>query len=393
MRSPSIIFLLLLQLELSAQQLLQINHGIDTLNIENKGILKKWQKYITYDNEFLNREKYADFNEYWAKEAIQKNKYPDLLNYNGALSPSLLELGLNNKVISISKRNNYYIIKSIFYYTETDASFVPVAITNYPLKKENGGYYFYNILDINTHNWKEKRVGQILYHYSSAHKFNSRNAKKTNKAYFILTSLFGVPFEKLDYYIYESCDNLYNTIGFDYKIGMGGKNNKCGYFDARNNIIHTGGYENPEFHEHELIHIINNSFTNAHDWFLAGISGYWGGHFEKDLKYHIERVYNYYKNDTTVNLNNILDYEQLDDFTNPVYVFGGIFCHLALEKNGIEGLKRLFSYGKSEEDFYLAIQKELSINRTEIHRIMLNLLQKYSSEGLPTISYKNLSIK
>jgi hypothetical protein len=373
-----------------SQQQIQVNYGVDTNNIDNKAILSRWRKYISYNTDFTDRDKQHSTEFFWSKNDIRQYKYPDLLNNCGALSPSLLGLGLSNKVIAISARNDFYTIKSIFYYKEHDSVFVPIAIANYPLKKENGNFYFYNALHINTHLWKEKRVGKILYHYNSTHQFNYKNAGKANDAYLTLTSLFDIKQETLNYYIFDSCDNLYETIGFDYRIGMGGENNRCGYFDAKNNIVYTGGYENPEFHEHELIHIINNSFTNAHEWFLAGISGYWGGHFGKSLQYHINRVYAHLIKNPDINLNNLLQHEKLDDFTNPTYVYGGILCHLALKKKGIDGLKRLLNYGKEEADFYKAIETELGIPQNKLHEEMMKLLKEYSAENFQVIPYQNL---
>lgn len=393
MKTPLLLLSLFISLFCCAQQQFQVNHGIDTSNVDTKAILKKWKKYVSFDADYLNREAQQTFGGFWSERMIKKYKYPDLLNYCGALSPSLLGLGLSNKVIAISKRNGFYWLKSIFYYAENDSVFVPIAITNYPFTNESNDFRLHNTLLLNTSTWKEKRVGQIVYHYNSSHKFNSKTAFKANSAYVQLTSLFGIKPEELNYYIFENCDNLYQTIGFDYRIGMGGENNRCGYYDAKNNRIYTGGYQNPEFHEHEIIHIINNSFSNAHNWFLAGISGYWGGHFGKNLNYHIDRVYDYLKKNPDVNLNNILAHSKLDDFTNPTYVYGGIFCHLALQKNGINGLKRLLSYGTSDDDFYNAINKELGIQQNEIHTTMMKLLEEYSTNKIPTISYRDLSGK
>ena len=120
---------------------------------------------------------------------------------------------------------------------------------------------------------------------------------------------------------------------------------------------------------HELVHVINPYFPNAHPLFLTGYSALRGGHFGHDLAYHKKRVRTYLATHA-IDLHHPLTFTKLDEKTNPQYVMGGIFCEAALRTGGLVKLKRLFSYGTSDEAFYAALKQEFKLDKKDLPRFI-----------------------
>ena len=94
-------------------QEVSVNIGLDTLSIERNKIVKLWSNYLKSNPDEINN------NPNWCENDKIKYKSYDLLKSEGFLSPSLYFFQLNNKILSISKKENDYIIKSAFYDSET----------------------------------------------------------------------------------------------------------------------------------------------------------------------------------------------------------------------------------------------------------------------------------
>ncbi|MHB8579054.1 MAG: hypothetical protein ACYDA4_04230 [Ignavibacteriaceae bacterium] len=53
-------------------------------------------------------------------------------------------------------------------------------------------------------------------------------------------------------------------------------------------------------------------------------------------------------------------------------------CKLAFEKGGIKELKTLLSFGPSENDLYLAVEKVFGVKREDFNSFIRKKLSKYS---------------
>lgn len=354
-------------------QKISVNIGLDTLSLERNKIVKLWSNYLKSNPDEINN------NPNWCENDRIKYKSYDLLKSEGFLSPSLYYFQLNNKILSISKTENDYIIKSAFYDSET---FDIYAITNVVATKINDIFYLTNYQPKLIKDWQTRTVGNIIYHFYSDYQFSEEKAEQANAYLNKICSVFELKPEKINYFICRDCEDIFRVKGFDYVLSMGNAT-ECGFFDKYNNIIYATAFAG-ENHQHEITHFINNYFPNANELLLTGLSAYWGeenAHKGKPLLYSVKRVNEYLKNHPEIDLNKPNEFWKLDEETNPQYVTGAIICDIAFEKGGISTLKRFLNKSKSDEEFLLFIEKELKVKKGDLNKIIRQRIEKISKEN------------
>lgn len=357
---------------LSAQET-TTNIGLDTLSTDRNKIIKLWSNYLKSNPEEINN------NPYWSEKDKQQYKSYDLLRSEGFLSPSLYSFELNNKILSIGKYGEDYVVKSAFYDPET---FDIYAITNVVATKVNNTFYLTNYQSKLINDWQTKTVGNIKYHFFSGYLFNENKAKEANDFLLKICTVFGLKPKKIEYFISRDCEDIFRIKGFDYVLSMG-NSKECGYFDSFNNIIYATALAG-ENHQHEITHFINNYFPNANELLLTGLSAYWGGenaHKGKPLIWSIKRVHYFLKNHPEIDLNKPNDFWKLDEETNPQYVIGALICDIAIEKGGIDLLKQFLNKSKSEEEFLQFITKDLKIKKGDLNNYLRKKIEKISIEN------------
>lgn len=342
------LFLLFLTPWFSLSQETSLNIGLDTTHPDRQEIIKLWTDYLASDPDTPND------SPYWSVADKRRYKSYDLLKSEGYLSPSLYYFGLSNKILSISRVENGYLIRSTFYDpTESDI----YAITNVLAVRQDGKFTLTNYQSLLTKDWNTETIGLFRYHYFPGYILNVEKAKKANVFLSELCTAFGIAPEPIEYFICRDCEDVFRTKGYDYVLGMGNAT-ECGFFDKWNNIIYAtekGG----EDHQHEITHVINTTFPDANDLLLAGLSAYWGninGFNGRPLLYHVKRVGDYLHAHPEIDLVKPTEFWKMDEDTNPQYVIGGILCHVLLERGGTALLKSAFSATKTEEelvDFYV----------------------------------------
>lgn len=354
-------------------QEISVNIGLDTLSLERNKVVKLWSNYLKSNPDEINN------NPNWSENDKIKYKSYDLLKSEGFLSPSLYYFQLNNKILSISKTENDYIIKSAFYDRET---FDIYAITNVVATKINEVFYLTNYQPKLIKDWQTKSVGNIIYHFYPGYQFNEEKAEQANAYLNKICSVFELKTEKINYFISRDCEDIFRVKGFDYVLSMG-NGKECGFFDKYNNIIYATALAG-ENHQHEITHFINNYFPNANELLLTGLSAYWGeenAHKGKPLLYSVKRVNEYLKNHPEIDLNKPNDFWKLDEETNPQYITGAIICDIAFEKGGINTLKRFLNNSKSEEEFLLFIEKELKVKKGDLNKTIRQRIEKISKQN------------
>lgn len=354
-------------------QNVSINLGLDTTDVERKTVVKLWSDYLHSKPDSIYD------NPYWSyKDKLHFKSY-DLIKSEGYISPSLYYFNLDNKILSLTKMTDGFIIKSIFISKKSGNIF---AITNVLAIKVNNKYYLTNYQPIYTSDWISKQIGVINYHYFHEYKVDQKKAQAANDFLKNMSSKFGLKLDTLNYFICRDCDDIFRVKGFDYIFSMG-NGQECGFYDHFNNIVYATAQAG-ENHQHELVHTLNNYFPQAHGLLLAGISAYWGGenaHKGKPLIYHIKRVNDYLKSHPEIDLNKPTEFWQMDEETNPQYVIGALLCDKALHDGGLNKLKRIFSSGLTDDELIKTIEDELNIKRDK--------LNFYFRERISEIAKKN----
>ncbi|HAY3536640.1 hypothetical protein HZQ12_15625 [Elizabethkingia anophelis] len=228
------------------------------------------------------------------------------------------------------------------------------AIVNYVFKDNK----LSNYTDFYTEKWTKRIVGNIEYHFPSDYSFNSANAKQANIFVNKLQDIFKLDnHNKLHYYIAKNCKEVRTIQGFDYVLGEGQSDN-CAFFDSQNKIIYTTTFSG-ENHKHELIHLINIKYPNAHFWLTSGFSVYNNSdnaHIGKSLAWHCQKISDFIKEHPDFNF---LDEEKEIKLekTSVDYFVGTALIHLFLNKYTIEDLGMIMEKssekGFFEKNYYL----------------------------------------
>jgi len=353
-------FALLLCFQLSnatAQKVL--NNFIDTANSPGKEI------YHLISDYFKAGKNSAEGAKYWDAAETKKYTYYDLIGAFECISFSKYACITRIKKLSA---NSYLLKMTNMHYDKDEASMIDNV--TYLVKKENDGFKLANYLPYLTANWKKLKTGYITFYYPPGYPLNENDAKRGEQFLKKMCVTFDIPERPFSFYVAKDCEQMHNLVGIEsYLEGI--DQTTCGCIDDKNDIIYSGG--KGFYYPHELVHVVNQHFPKAHSIFLIGISGLYGGHFGKPLSWHQKRIADYIEQHEGEKID-FLSFH-LDEHTGPEYVIGGIFCLEAIKQGGIPKLKKLFSYGKNDEDFYTAIAKEFGIPKDKVNAYIIEKLK------------------
>ncbi|HYQ86245.1 MAG TPA: hypothetical protein VES59_03275 [Bacteroidota bacterium] len=351
-----------------------INGGIDTANADIAEVIQLWKHYLNSKPDSVYD------NPYWL--GAEKKRYAgkfDLLN-STYYSPSLYAYlpYWRATIMSVSRIDSGFAIRTVLAFTDSGFSH-PECITEVGAVKEDGAYKLCNMLPINTRVWKKEKVGSISFIFPNGHEFDRTLALRLNSFVDSLTGLWSIrPFD-VDYYLAENLDILYKALGFDYHIGEGNLRGASGSSDARNRIVYGAGQN--EYYPHEFVHIYMSPLNlNSHGWFSEGYATLLGGSKGHELSWHLKRADQYLREHPQLNLDTVLAFWHMDYYTDPIYVFGGLLCKMADEQGGLPLLKRLMSYGKSDADFYRAVQAVFGVPQKSLNNFLRRKIAEYAAK-------------
>ncbi|QAA80837.1 hypothetical protein EI546_03425 [Aequorivita sp. H23M31] len=339
------------------------NHILDSTNLEIKKVMKLFEDYLESNRQ--NREK----NSFWNLQEQKEHIKYDFLE--SEFQPSLY-MGFPVHVLSIKSKNGVYQIKAQFGLCQENGEPYVLAIANYFVKKENGSYKLYNALTFNKKEWLSTKVGFVDFYYPKYHEFNYEKAEKLNNFIKDICNDFDVKPKPIEYYLADDFDEIQALKGFDCYIGMGGETKPSG--KASDDKVFCGGLG--EYYPHEVFHVeIDDHYPNKHYWVSEGMATFLGGSRGKDLHWHLKRTYDYLQKHPEINLNNLLDLVNLDEYTSYHYSLGGLIAKRIYERGGWAMIKEFMNSGKSDNDYYSAIEKYLGIKRSNLNQYLRNQLK------------------
>lgn len=362
LRKEILLLLLVLSYSSNAQEV-TYNHIIDSTDITTKKVMEIFEGYLKSNPQ--NQEK----NKFWNSE--EQNEYSKYDFLESEFQPSLY-MGFPIHVLSIKSKKDIYKIKAQFSFCKDNGEPYVLAIVNYYAKKENGKYKLYNALNFNKSNWICTNVGLVDFYYPKYHKFDYKKANKLNKFINNICRNFEVKPKVIEYYLADDFDEIQTLKGLDYYIGMGGEVKPSG--NASENKVYCGGLG--EYYPHEVFHAqIDEYYPNKHFWISEGIATFLGGSRGKKLNWHLKRTNNYLKSHPEVNLNNLLDLVNLDEYTSYHYSLGGLIAKKVFEKGSWLLLRKFMNSGKSDKDYYNAIEKYLGVKKSDLNYYLRKQLE------------------
>ncbi|MGE5411416.1 MAG: hypothetical protein ACM3MI_10695, partial [Clostridiales bacterium] len=353
-----------------AQTKCQLNIGMDDSDPEIKNVIKLWNDYLNSKPDSLYN------NPYWSNEEKDHYKRFDIVSQT-YFTPSVYSLGYKPLILSIKRIKDYYEIKTAFYaYGQTSKKIGILATINVLAKKVNGEYRLFNALTENRKSLQKQSYGSITYYYPLDYEFNESKALEMKKFIEDFTKKFGFEQIAVDYYIGNDFDVAMKIVGFDNYLSMGGPFVPKGFSDTKNHIILSGGQG--EYYPHEIVHqYINPLFENGHHVFIEGFASLCGGSLlGHPIPWHIKRLDKYLDEHPELNLNDLLEFYEMDSYTNPQYIYGAVLCDLAMKKGGFEEVKKLFAYGTEDKDFYLALEKEFGVKKEDLNKFIRSKIKE-----------------
>lgn len=350
-------------------QKITYNYIIDTSNIETKQIMNLFENYIHSKPDSLYD------NPYWNSKEKQQYKYFDFLE--SEFQPSLY-MGFPVHVLSIKSKNSLYEIKAQFSFCQSDGTPYILCIANYYAKKEIKQYKLYNALLINRQDWLHTKIDLIDFYYPAYHLFDSLKAYALiDFAHNICKNLTvqPIPFE---YYMADDYDEIQKLKGIDYYIGMGGEVKPTGRSNNYDKVYCSGMDEN---YFHEVFHIlIDPHYPDKHQWISEGMATWLGGSRGKSLNWHIKKTDEYLKKHPEINLNDLLTLKTIDEYTDYRYVLGGLIVKKIYEKGGWNLIKKFMNTGKSNENYYEAIETYLGVKKKDLNIYLRKQLEIESKQ-------------
>lgn len=358
------IFLIIFILSnLSNAQDVTYNHLIDPNNTETQEVIKLFENYLASNPQVQAK------SPFWNLQEQREHKDYDFLE--SEFQPSLYN-GFPVHVLSIKNNNGTYKIKAQFGFCKENGEPYVLAIANYFVKKENEDYKLYNALTFNKREWFCTNVGLVDFYYPKYHDFNFENAEKLNSYIREICNDLDVKPKSFEYYLADDFDEIQSLKGLDYYIGMGGETKPSG--KATDDKVYCAGLG--EYYPHEVFHIqINEHYPNMYYWVSEGMATFLGGSRGKDLKWHLKRTNEYLKKHPEVNLNNLLNLVNLDEYTSYHYSLGGLIAKRIYEKGGWNLIKKFMNSVKSESEYYNAVETLLGINKNDLNSYLREQLK------------------
>jgi hypothetical protein len=103
-----------------------------------------------------------------------------------------------------------------------------------------------------------------------------------------------------------------------------------------------------------------------------------GGLGNGRLSWHLNRLNRYLQEHKEINLNNPFSFWHMDFTTDPQKVIGGLLCQMAEAKGGLPAIKKLFSYGNSDEQFYAAVNAVFGVSNEQLNDFLRKNISKYA---------------
>lgn len=374
MRNIIVIILILVPVPvLFAQQSpirLELDSNVDTSKSGISQVIRLWENYLN------SKPDSSYFNPYWSESEQRQYKPYDFAAHT-LWSPYVwLTLRCHILVLSVSKIEESYVIRTMFYklFPRDSGNVTVINIFQTGARLENGTYKLCNVLPINTRYWKKEQVDSITFIFPPEHQFNRELAERMNRFIDSLAAVWQIPVVPVKYYFADEFDRVAKAVGLDNYPGEG-TIGTGGYTDSKNHIIYAGG---SEWYPHEFVHIhINPLFPDANGYFLEGYATLMGGSGGHDLSWHLKRNYEYLKAHPEVD---VLTFKGVDLHVMAQYFIGGLLCKLAEEKGGIPMIRKLMSYGKKDEDLYRAIKDVFGIDKEHVNNFLLKAMAGHAAK-------------
>ncbi|HMI05013.1 MAG TPA: hypothetical protein VK541_21180 [Pedobacter sp.] len=239
-------------------------------------------------------------------------------------------------------------------------------------KRNGSGYYFYNALDHYTKSWNRLTLGSVNYVYPN--KINLKKAKAMDQFNISFAKKLNTRVLKVKYYKFEDPEMMFKSMGYDFIENMY-LSRVGGLAQYWNNTVFAGN--DSEQYEHEVVHfytyiVFPKGTKNVHE----GYATYIGGSSGKSLKELVPLAKKYIDAHPEQDITELAtDFYPHTPDVQLTYVLSGLVCRDIDRRQGMSGVKRLFTPAEGD-DYFVNLKKVIGIDKKDFGQYIRELLMK-----------------
>ncbi len=377
MRFKAIVFLSFFVCNLSYSQI-SVNRNFD-LELAEKDSIKSMKLENSLATFLTEAQNGTYTNEY--VDTLHLKEYEFFFN-------KLSGIGKNNNPIfdapiilkSYTADEHAYQLTVAFTGVKDDLPFI-YQVTEFKAVPYKDHYRFYSPFKERTANFKTKKVKDVTFYYSG--KINEDKANKFADFKDELSELTQTEKSSLDYYCFESLDELLKSYGFLYSA------RQCNFlcydlgFTDNEGKIYVTGTNNENYSFGYVGDYLYYNLPNKEDMYwpvVQGVSVYFGGY---GLSYDsMEELKHQFKDELKKNPN--IDF--LTEFNKgrkssvnrhfSFYVMSAFLCEEIMKKKGFEEVLKLAYSGRKGESFFENLEEVLAIDENNFHQTIVRLINE-----------------
>jgi hypothetical protein len=336
------------------------------LDSESVVVLNSWRAYLA--EESYRPSKY----QYWSRYDRFLADYSQFA-YNISFSTDYYA-----KVTGVVKDpvEGFYLLSTIYYPIDTTGAgyrnTIPISKQVTYMIKEDGAWKATSPLPYLTRNWKERSVGNVVYHYPPQHVFNEGSAREAQHYLDSITALFSVKkHNRIDYYYCLPGHNVNSLFGVnDRSITTYAQT------IARRNLIFSK--DSSECYKHELVHAALDR-PDTLDFISEGIACFMSGDTELVIG-HIKYSNQFLNQNPDFSFHNLKHGWLADSIESLTYATGALFFDKVYSVGGLKAVVDFYNMSVNEDGFFKATQKYLHINRKDIDHYWKSEIAKFVKE-------------
>jgi hypothetical protein len=236
--------------------------------------------------------------------------------------------------------------------------------------KKGTEFRFKRAMSEETLDWATNTTGYTRFFYNCKHGFDSDGGIKTEQLNQIMAKKFNVQPDSLQFFVCSNPAEMYRLRGFDYCNEMYEKtlDGHCEpAWSAIYSVNNSEGY--PRAVAQNYLGKLYGE--KIHDVFYEGYASVIGGSQGFPLEWHLHEIKLFMEKNPEKDLVKMMFAgDRIGEKTNMMYHLGGLICQLTETRKGIDGLRILFTAGKSDDDFFNAIEQIFNFKRDVLNEYL-----------------------
>ena len=236
--------------------------------------------------------------------------------------------------------------------------------------KRGNEFRFKRALSDEIKDWSTNVTGFTRFFYNCKHSFDADGGIRTEQLNQELAKKFNVKPDSLTFFICSNPMEMYRLRGFDYCNEMF-ESTLDGHCEPSWGAIYS--VNNSELYPRAVVQNYLGKLygDKIHDIFYEGYASLLGGSQGFPIEWHLHELKVFQEKNPEKDLVKMMFAgERIGEKTNVAQHLGALICKLAEARKGTDGLRTLFTAGKSDEDFHNAIESIFGFKRDVLNEYL-----------------------